>query len=548
MLYVVPSVVVSSNRVRCAALSVLGALFLALLPLNALATGNISLAWDPSSTTNLAGYNIYYGVASLAYTNMVSAGTATSITISNLVEGTTYYFAATAYDTAGLESDYSAEVSGLVSANVPNQVPTLDALVNVTINENAGLQTVTLSGISSGAITEVQTLAVTATSSNPGIVPNPTVTYTSPNTAGSLTFTPVTSAVGSAIITVSVNDGGASNNIVSRSFTITVNPVNQPPTLNALANVTINENAGLQTVNLSGISSGAINEAQTLAVTTTSSSLGIIPNPTVTYTSPNAAGSLTFTPVASASGSAIITVSVNDGGASNNIVSRSFTVTVNPVNQPPTLNALANITINANAGPQTVNLSGISSGAINEAQTLAVTATSSSPGIVPNPTVTYTSPNAVGSIRFTPVTSASGSATLTVTVNDGGASNNIVSRSFTVTVNQPPTISAITNQIIAVDTATQPIPFRIGDAETPVSNLTLFASSDNAALVKTANIVFGGSNSNRTVTVNPLTGQVGLVNITLTVSDGTATANSVFQLSVRLKPAPPGNLRVAGLP
>ena len=107
-----------------------------------------------------------------------------------------------------------------------------------------------------GATNETQTLTVTASSSNTGLIPTPAVSYTSPNTTGSITFTPVADGFGSATITVTVNDGGASNNLVSQTFTVTVNPVNQPPTLNALANVTINENAGLQTVNLSGITSG----------------------------------------------------------------------------------------------------------------------------------------------------------------------------------------------------------------------------------------------------------------------------------------------------
>ena len=89
----------------------------------------------------------------------------------------------------------------------------------------------------------------------------------------------------------------------------------------------------------------------------------MIPNPTVTYTSPNATGSLAFTPAANASGSATLTVTVNDGGASNNIVTQSFTVTVSPVNQPPTLNPLNGLTINENAGAKSVSLSGISSGA-----------------------------------------------------------------------------------------------------------------------------------------------------------------------------------------
>jgi hypothetical protein len=71
-----------------------------------------TLAWDPSPGTNLiANYNVYYGVVSATYTNEVAAGTNTAISISNLVAGTTYYFAVTAVDTSGLESDYSSEAA-----------------------------------------------------------------------------------------------------------------------------------------------------------------------------------------------------------------------------------------------------------------------------------------------------------------------------------------------------------------------------------------------------------------------------------------------------
>ena len=59
---------------------------------------------------------------------------------------------------------------------------------------------------------------------------------------------PVANAIGSAIITVTANDGAASNNLVTQTFNITVNPVNQPPTLNPISDLAINENAGVQTV------------------------------------------------------------------------------------------------------------------------------------------------------------------------------------------------------------------------------------------------------------------------------------------------------------
>ncbi|MBP9902294.1 MAG: hypothetical protein KBH45_12595 [Verrucomicrobia bacterium] len=383
-------------------------------------------------------YRVYYGPTSRSYTNSIQVGNVTNASIVGLVDGATYYFGATALDGSGLESDFSNETLYSVPIPLGNQSPTLTALANITINESAGLQTVNLAGITSGATNEAQTLTVTATSSNPGLIPNPTVSYTSPNPTGTIAFTPVALAFGSATLTVTVNDGGASNNIVTRSFTVTVNSVNQSPTLTALANITINESAGLQTVNLAGITSGATNEAQTLTVT----------------------------------------------------------------------------------------------------------ATSSNPGLIPNPTVSYTSPNPTGTIAFTPVALAFGSATLTVTVNDGGASNNIVTRSFTVTVNQLPTISPITDQVIVINSATAPLPFTIGDSESSVSSLTLSASSANLSLVQNTNIVFGGTDGNRSVTVTPLPGQTGIVDITISVNDGTGSANQTFQLNVRPKPTAPRNMRI----
>ena len=95
-----------------------------------------------------------------------------------------------------------------------------------------------------------------------------------------------------------------------------------------------------KSVSLSGISSGAPMKTRHSRSRRFPATRRLIPNPTVNYTSPNTTGSLTFTPAANASGSATLTVTVNDGGASNNIVTQTFTVTVSPVNQPPTLNPL----------------------------------------------------------------------------------------------------------------------------------------------------------------------------------------------------------------
>ena len=69
-----------------------------------------TLAWYPGvSSTNVAGYFIYYGASSGSYTNQVDVGLATNGVVSNLAAGTTYYFATTAYTASGLESDLSNE-------------------------------------------------------------------------------------------------------------------------------------------------------------------------------------------------------------------------------------------------------------------------------------------------------------------------------------------------------------------------------------------------------------------------------------------------------
>lgn len=78
------------------------------LPQSQPAKAKVSFAWNP--VQNAAGYHLYYGGASRTYTNMLNAGS-TNITVSNLFVGSTYYFAATDFNAAGLESVYSAEVA-----------------------------------------------------------------------------------------------------------------------------------------------------------------------------------------------------------------------------------------------------------------------------------------------------------------------------------------------------------------------------------------------------------------------------------------------------
>ena len=70
---------------------------------------SVTLAWDASPSPNIAGYRVYYGTNSRVYGFVTNARLALSQSVV-LPQGGRWFFAATAYDTNGLESGFSDEV------------------------------------------------------------------------------------------------------------------------------------------------------------------------------------------------------------------------------------------------------------------------------------------------------------------------------------------------------------------------------------------------------------------------------------------------------
>ena len=76
--------------------------------------GIVDFSWLPNTEADLAGYKIHYGINQNGpYDLIVDVGNPSPVdgrikgSVTGLSEGVTYYFVATAYNEAGLESDYS---------------------------------------------------------------------------------------------------------------------------------------------------------------------------------------------------------------------------------------------------------------------------------------------------------------------------------------------------------------------------------------------------------------------------------------------------------
>ncbi|NJN66915.1 MAG: ExeM/NucH family extracellular endonuclease [Chloroflexaceae bacterium] len=131
-----------------------------------------------------------------------------------------------------------------------------------------------------------------------------------------------------------------------------------------------------------------------------------------------------YTPAADFFGQETFTYTIAISGTSEPVSTATVTITVTAINDAPTLDDLNDLNLEPNEGEQTINLTGISTGADNEDQTISITATSGDPTLVPNPVVTYTSPDETGSLSFTPVANQTGTTTVTVTIQDDGGTDN----------------------------------------------------------------------------------------------------------------------------
>ena len=172
--------------------------------------GPLTLAWDPSPDPTVIGYVVLYGTTPDIYTWTLDVGNQLTATVKGLADGQAYYFTVQAYSSAGRLSIFSNVASG-TAANQPPQIT------------NPGPQTGAEGGLVSLALAGSDPDADPLMYSATGLPPGLSLDAASGLISGALAF----DAAGTHDVTVSVSDGAVSSS--SATFQWVIAETSQAP-------------------------------------------------------------------------------------------------------------------------------------------------------------------------------------------------------------------------------------------------------------------------------------------------------------------------------
>lgn len=408
-----------------------------------------------------------------------------------------------------------------VTVNPINDGPTMTSIADQTITEDSSSNF--LEFIIGDLETAATNLTVSATSSNPGLIPNANVQLAGSGANRTVKVAPITNQFGSSTVTLVVSDGTLTN---TTSFVVTVTPINDAPTLSDIGNQLTQEDTSTTAVEV--LVNDLDNSADALILSATSSNTQLVPDNHILFSGTGTSRKVVVSPTANHFGTAVITVTVSDGAIA---VSDTFEVTVTPVNDAPVISGFLNLTIleDTTTTPLSFTIGDLES----NTESLTVAGSSSNPDLIPNSNIQITGTGVTRTIVMTPLANQAGVATITIAVSDGERTST-GSLTITVTgVNDAPAISSIPSQTILEDHATANLSFFLADLDTAASLLTIRATSSNPTLIPNSNITLDGAGLNRVIAVTPAEDQFGLAEITVEVSDGNLTSRTSFSVLVQ---------------
>lgn len=445
----------------------------------------IRLEWDPNLESNIGGYRVYCGPSSGSYDTVIEVGPQTHADISELLHDRTYYFVVTAYDTTGLESPPSNEVSYEVAgpAPAPNSPPYgSDSSISV---PQDGSVPITLSGTDPDGDPITMSIVIP-----PGFG---TISGTIPN----LIYTPAPGFHGTDSVTYTISDGRLTSSPVT--IAIQVIKANQPPVAHHFK-LTLDSGTSAP-VTLQGTDPDG---DSLVFVITRQPTYG-----TITGTLPN----IIYQANAGYSGSDSIRFTVSDGEYTS--APATGMITILAVNQAPVASSLAVST------PEDSPVSFKLNGSDPDGDTITYKVESGPK----NGSLSGTAPN----LTYTPTAGFHGSDSLTFSVSDGKLTSAPATVSITVTkVNKAPVAYGAT--VATEQGASIAITLKGSDPDGDTLTFKVQNGTTKGTLTGTA----------PNLTYVPNSGFHGSDEFTFTVSDGSLTsAAAKVSITVMRTATPP---------
>jgi VCBS repeat-containing protein len=345
----------------------------------------------------------------------------------------------------------------------------------------------------------------------------------------SVTYSPDLNWYGSDEFTYTVTDHAGSS--ATATVTMTVNPVNDPPTITTIPNQTIDEDTSTATLHFTV--NDVDNTAGSLMVTAESGNTAILP--TLTLGGSDADRTIVVTPAPNKntylSGPITITLTVTD--ASDASATSTFTVTVNRVNDAPVAPTLAT-SMNEDAS---LLLSPISSSVDVDLQNEGDTVLINSVDGVDHGSVII-APDET-SMTFTPTANWNGIEEFTYTLIDAAGATSTATATITVNpVNDTP-VAAGDSATVNEDSGVNTILVLSNDSDVDFDSSLNHPVTESWSITAVTQPASGGTaaikSGSQAVTFTPTANWNGATSFTYTVTDGSG-AYATATVSVTVTP------------
>ncbi|KPA09950.1 hypothetical protein MHK_009840, partial [Candidatus Magnetomorum sp. HK-1] len=315
--------------------------------------------------------------------------------------------------------------------------PTIGLINDSTMDED------TVSNAISFTATDIneQALTITYTSSDTSLISSSGITFSGDQVSSSggvytvttssgtpsitLSITPESDQSGTCTITITVTDPDGMTS--SNAFNLTIDPVNDAPTINSISGQTTDEEVTLEAlpVNVTDLETSDCS----FNITITSSDSALIPIENISYTCNAGIYYVSMTPTTDLSGTVDITITVEDPEGLTG--TQTFTLTVNDVNDAPVIGSISDQTTLEDISTSIISLTAtdLETSACN----MTLTMSSSDQSLIPDEYLLSICSGNQYSIVATPAMNQYGTAIIAVTITDAGGLSSSTSFSLTVT-------------------------------------------------------------------------------------------------------------------